>query len=208
MPEPFLYPQGRLVVFARQPVAGRVKTRLALGIGEQAACMAYQHLLTGTLETAVGSRLCPVELWLDATPEPDWLAETLARYPLCVRLQSGRGLGERMAHAFSETLQQTKFCILIGTDCPVLDTGYLQGACDALSAGTDIVIGPAEDGGYVLIGLRDHRPALFASIPWSTGQVMQATRRVISQRRWRHQELPELWDVDHPADWTRWTGHS
>ena len=98
--------------------------------------------------------------------------------------------------------------LLIGTDCPVLTPGYLQAAADALRHGADVVFGPVEDGGYMLVGLREPAAAaklgLFAGIDWSTERVLAQSRERLRTAHARWHELSLLWDVDEPADWLRW----
>src|SRR6266849_3735909 len=93
--------------------------------------------------------------------------------------------------------------ILVGSDIPVLSAQYLRDAERALSGGDDVVIGPAEDGGYVLIGLSRCDAELFREIPWGGPEVLAETRRRIAALRWRLSELPALWDVDRPEDLER-----
>lgn len=200
----YQYADGRILVFAKVPVSGQVKTRLAADIGERAALDVYKGLLESTLVTVVSVKLSPVELWLDTDTQTDWLQGLITQYPVVVRVQSEGDLGARMANAVSETLREADFCVLIGTDCPLIDADYLDNACMALKNGSEIVIGPAEDGGYVLVGMTNDKPELFSSIDWSTAAVMQQTRQIINQQNWHHLELPVLWDIDRLADWRRW----
>ena len=93
--------------------------------------------------------------------------------------------------------------LIIGTDCPALATDHLREAAQALRDGHDAVVIPAEDGGYVLIGLRRPAPALFSDMIWSTSEVMEETRRRIAALGLAWQELPPLWDVDRPQDLPR-----
>ncbi len=201
----YQFADGKILVFAKIPVCGHVKTRLAAEIGDLAALQAYKYLLERTLHTAVSSKLSQVELWLDSEQQNDWLQNLTDQYAVIIRLQSGNDLGERMADAISKTLKEDDFCLLIGADCPLIDRNYLYNAFTVLQGGKEIVIGPAEDGGYVLVGMNQNKPALFSAIDWSTAFVLQQTRQIIKQQGWRHTELPVLWDIDWPADWQRWT---
>jgi rSAM/selenodomain-associated transferase 1 len=201
----YQYAGGKLLVFAKNPVLQHVKTRLAADIGDAAALDVYKKLLEKTLKTVVSDKLLPVELWLDNDQQNDWLQGLVDRFTLPVQQQSGSDLGERMADAICRTLKEAEFCILIGADCPLLDIDYLTVACTALQGETDIVIGPAEDGGYVLIGMKSFKPELFASIAWSTESVMQQTRRIMEQHEWQFEELSVLWDIDYLADFQRWS---
>ncbi len=202
--EDYPYADGKLLVFAKTPVLQHVKTRLAADIGDEAALDVYKQLLETTLKTVVSSKLLPVELWLDTDQQNDWLEDLVDRYAVSVQQQSGSDLGERMADAICKTLKESEFCILIGVDCPLLDVNYINAACVALQDGAEIVIGPAEDGGYVLIGMKNYKPELFTSIAWSTASVMQQTRQIMEQKKWQFEELAVLWDIDHLANYQRW----
>ena len=192
-------------MFAKSPEPGRVKTRLAAEIGEFAALEVYQQLLDTTLDRVVTSQLSPVELWLDTECVNDWLQNRVNRYGLTIQTQPDGDLGKRMALAIDRTLSRADFCLLVGADCPLIDADYLYNACEILQSDSELVLGPAEDGGYVLVGMNKNLPALFTSIDWGSAAVMQQTRQIIKAQQWCHRELPVLWDVDRVADWRRWT---
>jgi len=105
-----------------------------------------------------------------------------------------------MAQALSKTLKITSKVLLVGTDCPSLTADDLREAADVLQRGIDAVIGPAEDGGYVLIGLRQYNPDLFTCISWGTGFVLDQTRDRLRRLGWKWHELSKHWDVDRPQD--------
>jgi len=120
-----------------------------------------------------------------------------ARVTLTV--QGDGDLGQRMARAIERTLASGSRAILIGTDAPALDAAVLRSACRALDA-ADAVFAPAADGGYALVGLRRSAPRLFEDIPWSTPRVMALTRQRLAESGIVQVELPQLFDVDEPAD--------
>ena len=202
----YAFPSARILVFSRAPVYGQVKTRLASRIGKQAALDVHLRLLEQTLDTAVKSRLAAVELWLPSALDHGQITDLAVRHRLPVRQQFGADLGERMAHAFDTTLLEVSFCILTGSDCPVIDDEYLRQACLQLQQGTEVVIGPAEDGGYVLVGLSRPCRRLFADMPWGTDQVLALTRQAARSQQLGYYELPVLWDIDQQEDWLRWQG--
>jgi hypothetical protein len=105
-----------------------------------------------------------------------------------------------MVYALRKTLKKTSHALLIGTDCPSLTRDDLREAAEGLRRGIDAVIGPAEDGGYVLIGLRRCAPELFTGISWGTGSVLHQTRLRLRDLGWKWNELSERWDVDRPED--------
>ncbi|MGB5561220.1 MAG: TIGR04282 family arsenosugar biosynthesis glycosyltransferase [Sedimenticolaceae bacterium] len=188
-----------LVVFARDPLPGRVKTRLIPAIGEGAATAIYRQMLQDTLATASQAAAERRELWID-TSHPGSTPVRLARgHGMSIHAQPGGDIGARMHSAFNETLARVRSVVLIGTDCPEYDAAYIDAAFQALEA-HDAVLGPAADGGYVLIGLRRAEPAVFEGIPWGSGQVLAATRRRFAQLQWRWCELPVLHDVDEVDD--------
>jgi len=195
-----------LQVFARSPVPGQVKTRLATAIGDIEAAAVYAGFVERTLATSVAARAAGivdrVELWASSDMEAPAFAGWRDRYGVELRSQSGADLGARMRHALASALAAGSRAILIGTDCPALDASYLARAVAALDDHA-AVFGPAEDGGYVLVGLARDIDA-FSSVPWSSADTMAATRVTLRGQRVRWQELPTLWDVDSPADLARW----
>jgi rSAM/selenodomain-associated transferase 1 len=199
-------PSVTLQVFARNPIAGQVKTRLASAIGDDEAAEIYARFVERTLATSTAARAAGIvdriELW--GTPDVDAPAfgTWRNRHGVDLRTQAGADLGARMRNALHSALADGSRALLIGTDCPVLDVDYLAQAVAALDDHA-AVFGPAEDGGYVLVGLA--RPVdAFSGIPWSSAGTMAATRSKLTAMRVRWRELPALWDVDSPADLERW----
>jgi len=195
-----------LQIFAKEPLPGKVKTRLAAVLGDQAAAEVYRELSVRTLATATAARdagiVGDVELWCDPDARRPAFAAWRDRFRISLRTQRGRDLGARMRDALSSSLSRGTSAILIGTDCPALDTAYLERAATALVE-HDVVLGPAEDGGYVLVGMsRD--VDIFSGVPWSTADVMAATREAVVAQRILAAELPTLWDVDTVADLPRY----
>jgi rSAM/selenodomain-associated transferase 1 len=195
-----------LQIFAKEPLPGKVKTRLGVVLGDAAAVDLYRELALRTLATAAAARdagvVGDVELWCDPNARGPSFADWRDRFGVSLRTQRGRDLGARMRGALSSALSRGTAAILIGTDCPVLDTAYLEGAAAAL-ADHDVVLGPAEDGGYVLVGMsRD--ADIFTGVPWSTANVMTATRGAVAAQRLSAAELSTLWDVDTVADLPRY----
>ncbi|UCE76242.1 MAG: TIGR04282 family arsenosugar biosynthesis glycosyltransferase [Gammaproteobacteria bacterium] len=200
----YRYPAGRLLIFARAPVAGAVKTRLAASIGAAAAARLYRQLVQGTLDTVLQAGLAPVDLYVTPNTTHPFIRSLAQRLPITALQQQGVDLGERMYNALQDTLRTSEFALLIGTDCPVMTATYLHQACRQLEAGKDLVVGPTEDGGYVLIGARRAYRELFDSVPWGSAEVLQATRERAESLGLRYAELGALWDLDTPADLARW----
>ena len=193
-----------VAVFAKAPRPGEVKTRLIPLLGAEGAATLHRRLLEHTLAVARSAAIGPVELWCSPTTQDPFLREVAALQAAPLLAQGDGNLGERMDRAFQRMLARTPRCVLIGSDCPALTAQDLQDAASAL-AGTDCdaVFIPAEDGGYVLVGLDRPQTRLFDDIPWGTDKVMQTTRARLAELRLRCCELPARWDVDRPEDYLR-----
>lgn len=195
----------RLCIFARAPEPGRVKRRLAGALGEAGALSAYLELVEGTLARCAQAASYTSELWvsggdLDHPRILDWLA----RYPLALHEQTGADLGERMWWALKRGLAAGTAAVLIGTDCPDIDRRYVEQAFEQL-ASHDLVLGPAEDGGYGLIGLGTRPlPELFGDMPWGEATVLEHTLARARRLGARVALLPTIYDVDRPEDWERY----
>lgn len=177
-----------IIVFARAPVLGQAKTRLIPRLGEWRAARLYRSMIAHAVRTA--QQCGPVEL--HGTSRHSFFRG------LKFRLQRGRDLGERMHHAF---LRSPRPAILIGSDCPALTVRDLQRALRLLRGGSDVVLAPAEDGGYALIGVRRLPPQIFAGVEWGSSRVYEQTVKKLAGHRWR--ALRTLWDVDRPDDLER-----
>jgi uncharacterized protein len=201
-------PDRRLIVFARLPRRGRVKTRLAATVGEDLALRAYRSLLDRTLALAASVPVqCRELLIAEGDPRPvetAWL-DTLRDAGWRVGRQATGGLGERMAGALSAALAQRQLPVLIGCDCPVLEASDVAAAFEALGS-SDAVFSPTEDGGYALVGIARALPEAFRSVPWGSATVMAVTRDRLRACGARWFELRTLWDVDVEADLRRWQG--
>ena len=192
----------RIAVFAKAPVAGHVKTRLAPLLGDQGAAALHAQLVHRALATAMESALGAVELWCAPDESHPFFSGCALQYGVRLRVQSGGDLGVRMNHAFELVHSEGESLVLIGCDCPVLEGSTLRHAAAAL-ASNDAVFAPAEDGGYVLVGLARPAPKLFEGIEWSTPSVMRATRERLASAGLRWKELATHWDLDRPDDYAR-----
>ena len=199
------FPRGRIVVFARNPLPGQAKTRLIPALGAAGAARLQAQMIEMALRQTTTANLCPVELWRTPSPSDIFFRYCQEKYGVLLRYQCGANLGWRMHNAIDahQTSRRAEWTLLIGSDCPFIDGNHLLQAATHLAAGTDAVLGPAEDGGYVLIGLRRTHPALFTNLPWGGDRVLEITRRRISQLRWRMKLLNPLPDIDRPEDLTR-----
>lgn len=190
-----------LIIFTRYPQVGMTKTRLIPVLGETGATALHQLMVEKTLEKMrLFTDNLPGEIRVyftggNAELMADWLGNDLI-----YDQQSGVDLGDRMNRAFIDQFA-TGFqkIVLIGTDCPDLNIEIMQAAFENL-ANHDLVLGPAVDGGYYLIGLNAPRPSLFQNISWSTATVYPETRAIARQENLSVFNLPTLRDIDEPAD--------
>ena len=195
------FPQSRILVFAKAPVAGKVKTRL--GIAAQKAAQIYQQLLLHTMEMASSSRLAAIRLYWAGDRQHPVLDQLAANYSFELCFQQGVDLGARMANAIEESLQTARSVVLIGSDCPAMQAEDLRAALQSLQGKQDaMVIQPAEDGGYVLIGMNRAHKAVFEQIAWSTRQVMEQTLAKVGAET-QLTLLNPLADIDTWDDWLK-----
>lgn len=190
----------RLLIFAKAPLLGAVKTRLMPALGAQGACAVARQMLRHTLREALAAQIGQVELCM--SPAPQDLAWRAVAVPRTVQrsAQGGGDLGERMARAVRRvTTQQRQSVLLMGTDCPALTAARLSQAAEQLQA-HDAVLVPAFDGGYVLLGLKAPCPALFTQMRWSTSTVASETLRRMAALQLRVWQGPPLHDIDEPTD--------
>ena len=192
-----------LVVFAKAPQAGRVKTRLVPLLGAQGAARLHARMIEDTLRLAARAHFARIELHCAPHARHPAFATLARRYPLTLHAQGRGDLGARMLRACERVLRTAKTVVLVGTDCPVLRVADLRAAVRALQGGADAVLSPAEDGGYALIGLRRVSPRLFAGIEWGSSSVLEQTRVRLRELGWRWRELRAVWDVDRPDDYVR-----
>jgi len=197
------FPDSRLLVFAKAPVLGKVKTRLIPLLGEQGALDFHVASIRCALEQRAAMQLSPVVLYIKGQA-PTWLTELCQRLSIDVVQQLGAHLGERMLHAVTEQLSQARHVVLTGTDCLTLTTDRLMQLYQSLEANDAAIIG-AEDGGYVALGLTQLSAALFTQFPFGNAQVYQKTVDAMQTLNWRYAELTKTWDVDRPEDIQRWT---
>lgn len=188
---------GCLVQFAKAPVPGKVKTRLATRMGEEGAAAVAAAMTVGVSE-ALGrvSRTWTAVLCVD-DPSHALFRSLSAEHGRAVWPQGEGDLGERMFRACRRALVSFPAVILVGSDCPGYDGGYLARAMRALESGVPAVLGPAVDGGYVLIGFRQCPDGVFRDIPWSSPVVadLQRTRFAECGLGWRNSRRGRTWTV-------------
>lgn len=192
----------QVAVLAKAPLPGLAKTRLIPALGARGAARLQRQLTRQALRIALDAGLGPVTLWCAPDVQHRLFRALLQTTGVACRVQPSGDLGERMHTAF-ELHCAAGPLLLIGTDCPPLTPRHLRQAALAILTGDDGVVCPAEDGGYVLVGLREPQPALFLDMRWSTASVMADTRARARQAGLRLRELETLWDLDLPGDLDR-----
>ncbi|HEY8037778.1 MAG TPA: TIGR04282 family arsenosugar biosynthesis glycosyltransferase [Methylobacter sp.] len=200
----YKYSNSVLMIFCKAPIPGQVKTRLIPELTAEQAAELHTELSIKTLQRATLSNLCPVQLWCTPSTEHVFFTSSKAAYPLVLKQQQGIDLGERMHHAFCSALADYSHAVLMGCDCPSLTEQDLEQALTALNQENEVVLAPAEDGGYVLIGLNSPHPELFDNMSWGTELVLEQTRNRIERYKFRYHELSEQWDLDTAEDLERY----
>jgi len=194
-----------LIVFARVPRFGQVKSRLAVGIGEAPALAAYRTMLVDTLATCASLAGTTTLLCVDGEDVDGECAALAERFGMQIERQPAGDLGQRMHRALAVQLAAGRLPVLVGCDCPPLTAGDLEAAFDVLKT-ADAVFGPTEDGGYSLVGVRRELPEAFSGPAWGSDSVMRATREALRALGASWAELRTLWDVDDIDDYRRWLG--
>ena len=187
----------RLIIFLRNPELGEVKTRLAQSVGDTKALEVYQKLLTHTMDVTNqwnGKKV----LYFTKTVLPG----DKTKYKFSKKTQTDGDLGHKMKDAIEAELKKHDKVCVIGTDCPELSKEILDEAFEALDL-MDVVVGPAIDGGYYLIGMKKVIPELFEDVEWGTSNVMNATLNQLTRLGLDFHLLEELSDVDTEQDWKK-----
>lgn len=184
-----------LLIFVKNIISGQVKTRLAKTIGENEAINIYKQLLLKTHAVVKNIDVDKIIFYSDNREDDLWNEDLFKK-----EIQSGIDLGVRMGNAFKIAFEKGyEKTVIIGTDCPCLDKNILETSFAKLNA-FEIVIGPAADGGYYLIGMKENHPALFHEIKWSTNEVLQRTIDICRKYRLSYFLLPTLSDIDEEKD--------
>jgi rSAM/selenodomain-associated transferase 1 len=187
-----------IAVLAKAPVPGLAKTRLIPTIGAHAAAVLQERLTEQAVESALVAGAGPVILWCAPDITHASFRLLAVRFPIKLARQPDGDLGARMLAALGGDPT-----LVIGTDCPARSAAHLRAAAETLRDGADVVLIPAEDGGYVLIGTRAPQPELFRDVSWGTPTVLSETRKHIAALNLRAVELGPLWDVDTESDLAR-----
>jgi uncharacterized protein len=193
--------ETRVVLLAKAPQPGRVKTRLIPLLGEDGAAALQARLIRHALATIRRAGFRNAELHGDPPADP-FLQFCADHYRARLMGQCPGDLGARMHNAFAGA-SHSSGALLIGSDCPALTARHLRDAARALARGYDAVLVPVEDGGYALIGLARTDERVFEGVSWGTSSVLKQTRERLRAIGWHWAELETLWDVDTAADYER-----
>jgi rSAM/selenodomain-associated transferase 1 len=192
--------QVAIAILAKAPVPGLAKTRLIPSIGAHAAAVLQERLTERTIVTALAANIGPVTVWCTPDTSHGTFRELATRYKIKLKRQPDGDLGQRMLAAILANDGPT---LVIGSDCPAFTPECLNAGARALHDGADVVLTAAEDGGYVLIGMRIKQSQLFTNVSWGTTKVLAETRARVNALRLVSVELPPLWDVDTEDDVAR-----
>jgi rSAM/selenodomain-associated transferase 1 len=193
-----------LGIMGKAPEPGRVKTRLIPPLDAEQATLLYRAFLRDAMLTGLMVEACSVSVIYPPSCQLALLDPLLPAGVSRIE-QAGNGLGEGLQSAFQALWQAgARVVVLVGSDSPALPVGYIEEAFVTLERGsTDVVVGPADDGGYYLIGLRDDHPELFTDIAWSTDRVLAQTLQRANARGLRVHQTPPWYDVDDSASLDR-----
>jgi uncharacterized protein len=199
MPSPNTGPVS-IAILAQAPIPGFAKARLIPAIGAHAAAVLQERLTGRTVATALAAGIGPVALCCEPDATHDSFLKMVARMKITLRPQPQGDLGARMLAAVAGSADPV---LVVGTGCPALTEAHLRSAASALREGNDVVLIPAENGGYVLVGMRKAQPTLFSNIAWVKSTVLADMRTRIVEQRLMLVERPPLWDVDTEIDLAR-----
>lgn len=192
----------RIIVFVKNTIPGKVKTRLAKTIGDEEALKVYLQLLNITKKEVLGLNI-EREVWYawEIGKDDIWDENHFNK-----RVQQDGNLGEKMNNAFRQSFEEgMNKVVLIGSDCPTLTSSILEEAFQKLDE-SDVVFGPSKDGGYYLIGMSSYYPEVLDNIAWSTEKVMDQTEEKAKQNNIKLSKLVTLNDIDNELDWNEYLG--
>ncbi|MCW9046893.1 MAG: TIGR04283 family arsenosugar biosynthesis glycosyltransferase [Gammaproteobacteria bacterium] len=193
----------QLIVFIKAPIPGFCKTRLTPYLSPEEASDFYESLVKNCFNKITAIKNTDISIYTYPDINHPFIKKISQQYSTTCHLQSGENLGERMFNALNESLKTYDKSILIGTDCPLLDQSYLEQAFKALEQ-DDIVLGPADDGGYVLVGASKIEAQLFNNINWGTDSVLKQSLHNANKAAYKTHLLDTLWDVDTPQDYIKY----
>lgn len=191
-------PQKGIIIFIKNPELGKVKTRLAKGVGDHKALEIYKKLLAFTKQVALSIDAQRFLFYSKEIADDNWSQEDFQK-----ETQSNGDLGDRMKTAFSISLKKADHVLIIGSDCPQLSADIVNQAFEQLLH-NDLVIGPTLDGGYYLLGMNKCHDFLFDQMEWSVSSVFSETISRAHEHGLTTFELATLSDIDHKEDWDKY----
>lgn len=186
-------------VFAKAPILGKVKTRLARDIGDVAALQTYKKLCKAVITSTQACQADHIEIWTTENPQSSEATRFFDAFSVSVCEQQGEDLGARMRFSLKHGFQQHSMVVVVGADAYSLNSEYLDLALATLDD-VDVVIGPALDGGYILIGMSQFVPAIFERISWGSDRVLSETVSILKTLPVSFSLLPDRWDIDTLED--------
>ena len=195
-----------VLCFCKYPDPGAVKLRLASSLGKELAAVIYKGLLEHIVQTiCAGGHECALYCYPDT--QHAFFRYCRNKYHISLYKQEGSDLGTRMFNAINTHLNDARHVVLVGSDCPELESSYISKAFRLLEAGNDIVLGPTNDGGYALVGVKKVNKSVFSDISWSTSKVLQQTQGKIKDLHWKSAYMPPVRDIDTFSDYRYFLEH-
>jgi len=192
--------KNTLIIFLKYPQAGKVKTRLARDVGAQRAAEFYSQMSKTIIENVLDTDSYRTIIFYDPPERENEIRSWLGSKQCPITPQTGESLGDKITDAFTQVFSSgADKAVIIGTDCIDVTSKTITQAINSLN-NTDIVLGPAEDGGYYLLGLKRHIPEIFQEIDWSTNRVLAQTLEKIKEKKLKYELLETLKDIDTLED--------
>jgi len=189
-----------LIVFLKFPEPGKVKTRLAKDVGEERAATIYSNIAKTIVENVVDHDSYKTAIYYDPPGKEEEIQQWIGNQTLQYYAQKGNFLGDKISNAFEEVfINGSEYAVIIGSDCVDVSSDTIKEALTLLNE-NDVVLGPANDGGYYLLGLNKHRTEIFQDIDWSTEQVLNQTIEKILENNLSYRLLKILKDIDNVND--------
>lgn len=195
-----LYPNSRILIFAKAPLPGKVKTRLIPAYGERFATELHQAMVWHLLNFLCSANISPIELWCSPDKNHLFFEDCEKSFDISLHTQQGKHLGDKLNNAFKVVLAYANSAVVLGADCPTIGREDFTTAFKDVHAGVDVVIKPADDGGYLLLGLSRPIPQLFENITWGSADVFAQTVLCADTLKLKYTKLAVGRDIDNASD--------
>jgi len=199
----YRYPYSRLLLFAKAPILGQVKTRLIPKIGAALACQLHRYLIVTLLHRFTQAALVPVDIWYAGEDQDGFFRDCAQRFSLRLFQQQGRNLGDRMSQAIDVSLKSADSVMIVGADCISIQAEHIIRAFETVAQQDCVALHPAEDGGYVSIAMRRLHAEVFDNIDWGSDRVLSQTLSRAQRMSVPLRQLEMLWDLDRYEDLQR-----